>query len=376
MRPLFWGVAHVDAAFDLLTFALLPKARATIVRELSRRAPLAEVLKRPREHADLICPEALAALASGAAARAARAELERVRAAGAALVGWDDRTYPARLKQIYDPPPVLYVRGRLAADEGEPGLAVVGSRGASAQGGAFARSLAHDLAAAGICVISGLARGIDSEAHRGALAAHGRTVAVLGSGLDRVYPPENVGLARAIEAADGAVVTEQPFGRGPARQHFPLRNRIIAGLGLGVVVVEAAAKSGALGTARAALDEGREVFAVPGHPASPLAAGTNALIRDGACLVRDARDVLAELGIEAPLGGPVCVGGDALLAALRPDAPAGVEELSARCGLPLDAALARLLELELEGLARRLPGALYVRSGSRARISRVGEARA
>jgi DNA processing protein len=208
-------------------------------------------------------------------------------------------------------------------------------------------------------VVSGLARGIDAAAHQGALDAGGRTVAVLGSGLDRVYPREHLPLARAIEAS-GAVVTEFPLGTAPWKGNFPRRNRVIAGWARATVVVEAGGRSGALSTARAALDEGREVLAVPGHPSCPAAEGTNGLIRDGAALVRGAEDVLRELGLDAP-AGPAGPPADPVLAAFKRGVPAGVDEIQERSGLPLPAVLVRLAQHELSGAVVRLPGALFVR---------------
>jgi DNA processing protein len=219
--------------------------------------------------------------------------------------------------------------------------------------------MSRELAAAGATIVSGLARGIDTAAHQGGLDASGRTVAVLGSGLDRVYPPENAALARAIEA-DGAIVSEFPLATPPLPHHFPQRNRLIAGWSRGVVVVEAARRSGALNTARTAADEGREVMAVPGHPSQAAWEGTNQLLRDGAALVRDARDVAAELGFELPAPGTQPIQ-DPLLAALRGDAPLSLEALQARSGLETPDLLARLSQLELRDEVRRLPGALFVR---------------
>jgi DNA processing protein len=219
--------------------------------------------------------------------------------------------------------------------------------------------MARDLAAAGATVVSGLARGVDTAAHLGALEGGGRTLAVLGSSIDRLYPAENQKLAARI-ARQGAVVSEFPLATDPRPSHFPRRNRVIAGLSLGVVVVEAAEKSGALITARLALDEGREVMAVPGHPSFPGARGSNQLLRDGAALVRDAADVAAELGLElravAPHGPGV-----GLLGALPPDVPLALEEISARSGLELSELLAQLSRLELEARVKRLPGPLYLR---------------
>jgi len=354
----------VDATFDLLTLALLPATPPRAAREILLRGPLAETLESPGAHADLLGPAPLAALRSGAARLAAEAELRRAAGLGVRIVGRDERDYPPWLRRVHAPPPVLWVRGSLVEGEGEEAVAVVGARAATGLGLAFARGLSRDLAAAGLTVVSGLARGIDTLAHRGALDARGRTVAVLGSGLDRLYPEENEPLARVIEK-DGAVVSEFPLGTGPWKQNFPRRNRVIAGWGRGVVVVEAGAKSGALSTARAAADEGRDVMAVPGHPSQPGAEGTNGLLRDGAALVRGAEDVLAEMGVPAQREAPRCVAGrvaaDPVLSVLPPGDAASIDDIQARCGLALPALLARLAELEIAGAVARVPGALFVR---------------
>jgi DNA processing protein len=349
----------MDATTDLLTLALVPGLGPHAARELAARGPLAEALARPGEHSDLLGAPALEALRSGSARREAEAESRRAAALGIRIVGRDEADFPAWLRRVYAPPPVLWVRGTLVGGEGEQAVAVGGSRAATGLGLAFARGLARDLASAGVTIVSGLARGIDTAAHQGALDGRGRTVAVLGSGLDRLYPPENAALARAIGAA-GAVVSEFPLGTSPWKGNFPRRNRVIAGWARATVVVEAGARSGALSTARAALDEGRDVMAVPGHPSQPAAEGANALLRDGAALVRGAGDVLAELGLVAP-GQGAGVPPDALLAALARDVPAGVDEIQARSGLAVSALLARLAELELGGAVVRLPGALFVR---------------
>jgi DNA processing protein len=274
-------------------------------------------------------------------------------------VGWDAPDFPLLLKRIFDPPPVLYVRGRLEAEEGETSIAMVGARAATPAGRALARAMARDLAAAGATIVSGLARGIDTAAHQGALDARGRTVAVLGCGIDRVYPPENAGLGREIEER-GATVSEFPLGTPPLPHHFPRRNRVIAGWSRGVVVVEAARRSGALNTARTAVDEGRDVMAVPGHPSQEACEGTNQLLREGAVLVRDARDVAEELGFELPAAATQ-PSADPLLGALRKDAPLSLAELQAKSGLETPELLARLSQLELCDEVRRLPGALFVR---------------
>jgi DNA processing protein len=352
----------VADTLELLTLTLLPDVGPRTVRELSERGSLPDALSHPDDHADLLRPPARAALKSGDARREAAAQLARARDAGAEIVGISDPRYPDSLRHTYDPPPILYVKGKLEAEEGPWSVGIVGSRNASPQGVALARRMSKDLAGAGATVISGLARGIDAAAHRGALDARGRTVAVLGSALDRLYPRENSGLAIAIADGGGALVSEFPFGTSPAPGHFPRRNRVLAGWGKGVVVVEAARRSGALITARLALDEGREVLAVPGHPSYPGAEGANQLIVDGATLVRDAADVARALEweISAPATEPA--GADALLASLRPGAPASLEEIEARCGRPTAEILARLAELELADRVRRLPGPLFVRA--------------
>jgi len=349
----------MDATIDLLTLAFVPGLTPRTTGELLGRGPLADALARPAAHGDLLPPPAIEALLSRTARREAEAEVLRAEALGVRIVGRDEADYPAWLRRVFAPPPALWVIGRLAPGEGERAVAVVGCRAATGLGLSFARALGRDLAAAGVTVVSGLARGIDAAAHRGALDASGRTVAVLGSGLDRLYPPEHDALARTIEE-NGAVVSEFPLGTIPWKQNFPRRNRVIAGWARATVVVEAGSRSGALSTAKAALDEGRDVMAVPGHPSQPAAEGANGLLRDGAVLVRGAADVLGELGLTAAPPPEESVA-DAVLAALPRGVPAGVDEIQSRCGLALPVLLARLGELELAADVVRLPGALFVR---------------
>jgi DNA processing protein len=228
----------------------------------------------------------------------AEAELDAIAELGCALIGHGEPAYPQRLAEIADPPPVLIVRGDadlLAASA----VAVVGARNASANGRMLAHNLANELTARGLLVVSGLARGIDAAAHEGALAAGAPTVAVIASGVDVAYPSENAELMERI-AATGAIVSERPLGAVPQARHFPRRNRLISGLCLGIVVVEAAPQSGSLITARLAAEQGREVMAVPGSPLDPRHRGTNQLLRDGATLVESAADVIAALGPLAP----------------------------------------------------------------------------
>jgi DNA processing protein len=352
---------NVDETLDALTLALLPGLAARRVKELRARGPLHEAVCRPEAHADLLAPEHVDALRSGAPRRRAEHELAQARQRGVQIVGCADAAYPDLLSRIYAPPPVLYVKGRLLPDEGERSLALVGARAATPAGLTLARHMARQLAAAGATIVSGLARGVDTAAHRGALDVAGRTLAVLGSALDRVYPAENARLVDAI-AERGAVVSEFPLGTAPLPRHFPRRNRVIAGLSRAVVVVEAGEKSGSLTTASSALEEGRDVLAVPGHPSSPLAAGTNRLIRDGAALVRDAVDVASELGFVIPVTRDAGLPADDVLSALPGDAPSSLEELQRRVGRPLPELLTRLGELELASKVRRLPGGLFVRT--------------
>jgi DNA processing protein len=269
-----------------------------------------------------------------------------------------DALFPPRLRAIFDPPPALYLRGG-----GEPevlarrAVAVVGARSCSPYGAQVARSLGRDLALADLVVVSGLARGVDGEAHRGALEASGLTVAVLGCGIDRDYPASNAQLSRRIEDA-GLVVSEYEPGVEPAPWRFPARNRIIAGLCEAVVVVEARERSGALITADFALDEGREVFAVPGEITSALSAGTNALLKLGATPLTGVGDVLEALGIERQeqTSTPAVSDDAAKLLELVRDAPAGADELATRSVLAAGVVSVALTELELAGLVAAADG--------------------
>jgi DNA processing protein len=276
--------------------------------------------------------------------------------AGALLVPVTSAVYPARLAALPDAPPVLFVQGD-ASRLGAAAVAVVGARAPSPYGTAVARRLATGLADAGLCVVSGLARGIDGAAHRAALDAGGVTVAVQGCGPDLVYPPSHRGLAARI-AERGALVTELPPGAPPLPHHFPLRNRLISGLARAVVVVEARERSGSLGTALHAADQGREVFAVPGPINAPTSAGANRLLRDGAHPFLELADVLQRLGVTLP--GPAAAPAPDAAAALGADAkrllaslaraPATRDELAARLGRAAPALESALLELELAGV--------------------------
>ena len=277
-----------------------------------------------------------------------------------------DALYPIELLQMADPPLMLYVQGDVQALHHPRRLAMVGSRNPTPQGEANARQFAHALGEAGVCVVSGLALGVDGAAHEGALQAGAPTIAVVGTGLDRVYPKRHLSLAHRI-GAQGAIVSEYPLGTPPLAAHFPQRNRIIAGLSQGTLVVEAAVQSGSLITARLAAEQGREVFAIPGSIHSPQARGCHALIRQGAKLVESAQDILEDLRIvegRSADGGPDAdiEGEDTLLMAMGYD-PVSLDALQARTGLGTAHLQARLLELELQGDVSRLPGGLLQRLG-------------
>jgi DNA processing protein len=310
--------------------------------------------------------------------RRAMSALDAARKRGVRAVLRGGVDYPARLDSIPDPPPVLWVRGVPGACR--HGIAVVGSRFATPQGLEIGFRLGQGLAAAGFDVVSGLARGVDAAAHRGALRGGGRTIAVLGCGADVVYPPEHVQLAEAI-AAGGALVSEFAPGVPPRGWHFPRRNRIISGLSLGVVIVEAAQRSGSLITARCALEQGRSVMAVPGAVLSGKNRGAHALIRDGAGVVEEARDVIEQLQADwrqefAPAstesdpgsmpgpGSDPGPGRDPVLRAMQSAEAYRLEDLTAGTGLSAVELMARLTRLEVAGWVLRLEGGRFVKAGS------------
>ncbi|MBN2133554.1 MAG: DNA-processing protein DprA [Sedimentisphaerales bacterium] len=312
----------------------------------------------------------------------AEAELERAEKLGVWLVHMEDARYPTVLKQIYDPPPVLYVKGTLGRED-NLGIAIVGSRRCSLYGQEQASRLAHLLAAAGITIVSGLARGIDSAAHQGALAAEGRTLAVQGCGLAQAYPPENRKLFELISGS-GACLSELPLQYEPLAENFPTRNRIIAGLSLGTIVIEAGLRSGALITAKTALDSNREVMAVPGKVDSPLSKGPHRLLKDGARLVESVEDVMEALGyvgdqlkehtatasreavekVETPLfetARPKLKGHEQKVYESLGKEPLHVDQIIAETNLPPGAVNAGVMSLRLKGLIKQLPGNLFCR---------------
>ncbi|PIZ16151.1 DNA-protecting protein DprA [Candidatus Desantisbacteria bacterium CG_4_10_14_0_8_um_filter_39_17] len=311
--------------------------------------------------------------------KAARRELERAKNSNIQVFTLDDEDYPFLLKQIYDPPIVLYAKGKFLVSD-KNSIGIVGSRRPSIQGRLNAEKLALELASRGWTVVSGMARGVDTAAHRGVLKAKGRTIAVLGSGLNVVYPPENKGLMLDIER-DGMVISEFPLGTLPDRENFPRRNRVISGLSLGIVVVEAAEKSGALITASFALEQGREVFAVPGNVNLPTTRGCHQLIKDGAKLVQGVEDILEELTTECSgsMFQSDCSGRvhsassgpeeknmplseeEAKVYKLMGREPVHIDELTDISGMESHKVGPILIKMEIRGLIRQLPGKLFVR---------------
>ena len=367
-----------DAAAAWLRLSLAPKVPAEAARAAAAHPGGPEALLdagRGALAAAGFPPEAVQAL-TGPAPEGLDAALDWLAAPGHGLLTLADPDYPPLLRRIADPPVALFLRGDRAL-LGEPHFAIVGSRNPTPQGADNAHAFARYLAGCGLVICSGLAAGIDAAAHRGALAAGAPTTAVLGCGPDRIYPAENAPLARQVAAA-GLILSEFLPGTPPRKENFPQRNRIISGLSLGVLVVEAAKRSGSLITARVAGDQGREVFAIPGSIHNPLARGCHALIRQGAVLVETAHDILAEIG---PLAGVSLQAAPAefppalaapepdedyrkLLAALAHD-PCGVDALAARTGLTAAEVSSMMLILELQGAVESLPGGRFARKTTR-----------
>jgi len=347
-----------------------------LARDPGRWLGLAEPPDRLAAALGILLPQMEKALALAArAGDLADRELAAAERLGARILLEEDADYPQALRQLDAPPPVVYVRGSLHPPEpAGPAVAIVGSRRADSYGEEVADLFARTLAAAGITVVSGFAHGVDAVAHRGALAAEGTTLAVLGCGLDVDYPRGHARLADEI-AERGALLSEFPCGLTPRSWHFPVRNRVIAALSAGTLVVQAAPRSGSLVTARQALDLGREVWAVPGRIFDERSLGPNALIRDGATLVQHPRDILETLRPAGPLPDhqpslfpaapeafkePDSLAGQ-ILAALPPGAVRLPEEIAAGLGTPVDGVLGALLELELGGWTKRHPGGAYGR---------------
>lgn len=291
-------------------------------------------------------------------------EWEQIHKQGITILTWEDESYPHRLKEIDHSPPVLYVRGNLSPDDEWP-VAIVGTRRVTAYGRQVTDEIASSLSRSGVTIISGMARGVDGIAHQAALSANGRTIAVLGAGVDRIYPPEHRGLADQI-IEQGALISDYAPRTPPEASNFPARNRIISGLSMAVVVVEAGQRSGALITASFAADQGRDVFAVPGSIKSPQSRGTNRLIQDGACLVQDPNDILEVLSLTKLTqyrAARVVLPVDAVEAQLFQTLghePMHIDEIGAKTELPIDKVTATLALMELKGMVRQVGGMNYV----------------
>ena len=345
-----------------LTPGLGPATFQRVLRQFG--LPQAILARKRGELASFITPPVLAALDSEAVGQAVARTLTWASEPGRSLVTLADEAYPKLLLEISDPPPLLYAHGRIEL-LARPALAIVGSRNATQQGEANAESMARALSDSGFTIVSGLALGIDAAAHRGGLAGATSTIAVLGTGIDVTYPSRNGELAAQI-AQRGLLLSEFALGTAPAAQNFPRRNRLISGLARGCLVVEAALASGSLITARAAAEQGREVFAIPGSIHSPLSKGCHALIKSGAKLVESAEDVLTELtGFR-----PSAFASTTKEAASSPDSgllahmghdPVDVDSLCSRAGMTAEQVSSELLKLELDGRVAALPGGLYQR---------------
>ncbi len=322
-------------------------------------------------------------IATGKSAELAREEIARAAAADIAMVSMDDPSYPPRLKEIYDPPLILRVRGNPEVLT-RPGIAMVGTRHPTPYGSGMAERLACDLAAQGLIIISGMARGVDTASHRGAISAKGKTVAVFGTGVDVIYPKENSRLAEQILALGGALISEFPLGTFAAPQNFPIRNRIISGMSVGVLVLEAAEYSGTRITARCALEQNRDVFAVPGNVTNKNSWGPNTLIKQGAKLVATWEDVWEDLPPEVrlaltPTASPESPGSSSaslfpdeglpphekrILSLLKADEATHIDEIVEKLENDLSSSeiFAALFELELAGKIRQMPGKNFVKS--------------
>lgn len=376
-----------ENALQWLALGLTPGLGATRVRRLVEhfgtvtavfRASLTEL-----EATGMLAVSAQA-IATGKSLELAQEESTRAAAGGARILTLDDPAYPTQLKQIYDPPVVLYVRGRVEA-LARYGIAMVGTRHPTPYGSGMAERLGADLAARGLVIISGMARGIDTAAHRGALAGKGTTIAIFGTGVDVPYPKENSRLAEQILATGGAILSEFPMSTFPAPQNFPIRNRIISGISIGVLVVEAAEYSGTRITSRCALEQNRDVFAVPGNVTNKNSWGPNTLIKQGAKLVATWEDVWEELPENvrlalAPQGVDASKGGETaslfaddvklspheskIFALLKADEAVHIDELVERLEAEMSSSeiFAALFELELAGKVRQMPGKNFVKS--------------
>lgn len=339
--------------------------------------------RRPELESLRLKPETIESIIKQEFHEKAGNELSRVKELGGDVLILDDGSYPNLLREIDDPPPVLYVKGDWQACFDQPGVGVIGSRTCSTYGANASEMIARDLASRGITIVSGLARGIDTAAHRGAMRGNGKTIAVIGTGIDNVYPKENNGLVREILASGGCLVSQFPLGTPPIPENFPYRNRIISGLSLGVLIVEASERSGSLITARLAAEQNREVMAVPGNITSGNSFGTNYLIKSGAKLVQQWQDVVAELPSEisaailppkidkaipeTAVRQPELIPADMsenerkVWSVLTADEPTHIDVLLETSGLSFGDLNTVLVGLDIRDLIRVLPGKHYAR---------------
>ena len=367
-----------------MTPGIGPRAAAKLLERFGSAEAVYRATRGELEKVRLL-PEAVDSIIARDTHSKAEADIERVRKLGGDVLILDDGVYPSLLREIYDPPITLYVKGAWAECLDQPCVAIVGSRKCSTYGQNAASMLARDLAQRGVTIVSGFARGIDAAAHRGAIEGGGRTVAVIGTGLDEVYPRDHKKLADEVLASGGAIVSQFPLGTPPVSENFPYRNRIISGLSLGVIVVEAAENSGSLITARLAIEQNREVFAVPGNITSRNSFGTNYLIKGaGAKLIQQWQDVAAELPpqiaarlLPPPLSEkkkeksladqlsfvPQGLTGfeHSVFKLLSADNPAHIDALVNQTRLTMPDLTAALLTLEMRDLVRALPGKCFVR---------------
>jgi DNA processing protein len=380
------GTVSFEERHAWLALALTPGVGPRrILRAVERCGTAARVLQLPLTELEALQLPAQSAqfIASGEAGHAADQELEKLATTGATILTYHDEAYPERLREIYDPPALLWVRGD-AGLLARPSLAVVGTRHPTPYGTGMAEMLSRDLALRGLIILSGMARGVDTAAHKGALAAKRPTIAIWGTGVDVIYPKENKSLAEQIIAGGGAIISELPLGTFPAPQNFPRRNRMLSGMSVGVLVIEAAEYSGTRVTARCALEQNREVFAVPGNVTTKNAWGPNMLIKQGAKLTSCWEDVWEELPTQIRMGleqsegfaseafseaslfeeSPLPPSEARVLSMLRQDEALQMDEILEKLEPELSSSevFTALFELELAGRIRQLPGKNYVRS--------------
>jgi DNA processing protein len=356
--------------FHWVALTLVPGVGSVLFKRLVEAfgSPEGVLKASPRDlnRIEGIGPKVIASLRGFDWKSAAEKELNSLEKIGARLLTWEEEEYPPNLKQIYDPPPVIYIMGEVAPQD-QRAVAIVGSRYPTTYGRMAAERISFGLGKLGVTVVSGLARGVDSAAHQGALASGGRTIGVLGCGIDIIYPPENRDLGDRV-SSQGAVISEFPLKTPPDSDHFPIRNRIISGISLGVVVVEATLRSGSLITARFALEQGREVYALPGNVDSARSEGTNRLIKQGAKLVIRAEDIVEEilphlqktLPPEPPKPKLTEIE-EKVLSVLEREA-LHIDPIAAKCALPSARVSAVLLSLELAGHVKQLPGMRFIRT--------------